>query len=69
MILPTKPAALLRCGDVIGYEGRWRRVQALQRQTDALEGEAVVVAWEEGGYDRFPAEAELLLGLRHSQVP
>ncbi|WP_326594277.1 hypothetical protein [Streptomyces sp. NBC_01294] len=63
MSLPTKPATFLRRDDVIGYEGRWRRVRALTRQTDTLEGEVVVVAvaWEEGGFDRFPAEAELLL--------
>ncbi|MDX2390964.1 hypothetical protein NJL88_13015 [Streptomyces sp. DK15] len=69
MSLPTKPANHLRRGDVIGYEGRWRRVRALTRQTDALEGEVVVVAWEEGDFDRFPTAAELLLGPnRHGQV-
>ncbi|MFJ3728701.1 hypothetical protein ACIPYQ_39880 [Streptomyces sp. NPDC090045] len=62
MSLPSKPANFLRRGDVIGYEGRWRRGRGLTRQSDALEGETVVVAGEEGGCDRFPAEAELLLG-------
>ncbi|MDX2394020.1 hypothetical protein NJL88_28940 [Streptomyces sp. DK15] len=46
MSLPIKSANFLRRGDVIGYEGRWHRVRALVRQTDALEGEVVVVAWE-----------------------
>ncbi|MFC9825210.1 hypothetical protein ACFWG6_29125 [Streptomyces erythrochromogenes] len=69
MSLPCKPAAVLRCGDVIGYEGKWRRVRTLTRQNDALEGETVVVAWEEGGFDRFPTEAELLLRPNgHGQV-
>ncbi|MGW7332434.1 hypothetical protein ACWGIU_28320 [Streptomyces sp. NPDC054840] len=61
MSVPTKVAALVRRGDVIGYEGQWRRVQALRMETDSMGEPSVIVAWEGGGFDRFPAEDELLL--------
>lgn len=62
MSVPTKVAALLRRGDVIGYEGQWRRVRALKTQTGSMGEQSVIVAWEEGGFDKFPSEDDLLLG-------
>ncbi|MCY0947057.1 hypothetical protein [Streptomyces antarcticus] len=61
MSAPTKAAALVSRGDVIGYEGQWRRVRALRMDTGSMGELSVVVAWEEGGFDRFPAEDDLLL--------
>lgn len=60
--VPTKRAALLTPGDVIGYEGVWRTVKTTKTDRGPLGGLAVVVAWEEGGTARFPAGDELLLG-------
>ncbi|MEU8431476.1 hypothetical protein AB0F18_00940 [Streptomyces sp. NPDC029216] len=62
MSVPTKPATRLNRGDVIGYEGRWRRVRALKTDTGTTGEASVIVAWEEGGFDRFGADDELLLG-------
>ncbi|WP_411107242.1 hypothetical protein [Streptomyces sp. cmx-4-9] len=61
MSVPTKTAAHLKQGDVIGYEGQWRKVRALKAATDTLGEPLVVVAWEEGGIDSFSAADELLL--------
>jgi hypothetical protein len=62
MSLPTKRAALVASGDVIGYEGEWRTVKAVTTDRGPMGGLAVVVTWEEGGTARFPAGDELLLG-------
>ncbi|MFG2972437.1 hypothetical protein ACGFYY_05450 [Streptomyces sp. NPDC048331] len=62
MSVPTKRAALLVRGDVIGYEGQWRRVRASTKESTALGGPSVIVAWEEGGFARFGADDMLLLG-------
>ncbi|MFJ6799065.1 hypothetical protein [Streptomyces sp. NPDC091268] len=68
MSVPTKPAALLSRGDVVGYEGHWRRVRSLRTETGRC-GPSVIVAWEEGGFDRFHAEDELLLGTPRPPTP
>jgi len=60
--VPTKRAALIGPGDVIGYEGMWRTVKTATTARGPLGGVAVVVTWEEGGAARFPAGDELLLG-------
>jgi hypothetical protein len=60
--VPTKRAALVTSGDVIGYEGRWRTVKEATTALGPMGGLAVVVTWEEGGTARFPAGDELLLG-------
>jgi len=65
MSVPTRLAAIVRPGDVIGYEGQWRTVKAIQTVVLPMGGLAVVFAWEEGGADRFPAGDELLLALPH----
>jgi len=59
---PTKMAALLGPGDHIGYEGQWRTVKTTKTDIGAMGGLFVVVAWEEGGTDRFRAGDELLVG-------
>ncbi|MFJ9623425.1 hypothetical protein [Streptomyces sp. NPDC101181] len=58
---PTRVAALVGPGDRIGYEGKWRTVKAVKTDIGAIGGLFVVVAWEEGGTDRFRAGDELLL--------
>ncbi|MFE2041071.1 hypothetical protein ACFXAZ_09085 [Streptomyces sp. NPDC059477] len=58
---PTKRAALLTRGDVIGYAGEWRTVKAASTDRGPMGGLAVVVVWEEGGSARFPAGDELLV--------
>ncbi len=60
--VPTKRAALVTPGDVIGYEGEWRTVKEATTARGPMGGLAVVVTWEEGGSARFPAGDELLLG-------
>lgn len=60
--VPTKRAALITSGDVIGYEGEWRTVKEVSTARGPMGGLAVVVTWEEGGSARFPAGDELLLG-------
>ncbi|KPI15167.1 hypothetical protein OK006_3040 [Actinobacteria bacterium OK006] len=60
--VPTKRAALVVPGDVIGYEGQWRRVKTVKADRGPMGGLAVVVTWEEGGTARFPSGDELLLG-------
>ncbi|CAL9594306.1 hypothetical protein SUDANB21_05302 [Streptomyces sp. enrichment culture] len=60
--VPTKRAALITSGDVIGYEGEWRTVKEASTARGPMGGLAVVVTWEEGGSARFPAGDELLLG-------
>ena len=65
MTSPTRLAALVRTGDVIGYEGQWRKVKAIKTVVLPSGGMAVLFAWEEGGTDRFPAGDELLLALPH----
>lgn len=60
--VPTKRAALVVPGDVIGYEGQWRRVKTVKADRGPMGGLAVVVTWEEGGTARFPTGDELLLG-------
>lgn len=60
--VPTKRAALITPGDVIGYEGEWRTVKEASTARGPMGGLAVVVTWEEGGTARFPAGDELLLG-------
>ncbi|KUL50584.1 hypothetical protein ADL28_25265 [Streptomyces violaceusniger] len=60
--LPTKRAALISPGDVIGYDGEWRTVKEASTAQGPMGGLAVVVTWEEGGTARFPAGDELLLG-------
>lgn len=60
--LPTKCAALIGPGDVIGYDGVWRTVKEASTAQGPMGGLAVVVIWEEGGAARFPAGDELLLG-------
>jgi hypothetical protein len=62
MSTPTKLAAFVKQGDVIGYEGLWRTVKATKTQLLPMGGLAVVVTWEGGGTTRFPAWDELLLG-------
>lgn len=59
--VPTKRAALITSGDVIGYEGEWRTVKAAKTDRGPLGGLAVVVTWEEGGTARFPAGDDLLV--------
>ncbi|EFL32469.1 predicted protein [Streptomyces viridochromogenes DSM 40736] len=59
--LPTRRAALIGEGDVIGYEGEWRTVKKATTSRGPLGGLAVVVSWREGGSARFPAGDELLL--------
>ncbi|MGW7456331.1 hypothetical protein [Streptomyces sp. NPDC054797] len=44
-------AALVSRGDVIGYEGQWRRVRALRMDTGSMGEPSVIVAWEEGAAD------------------
>ncbi|MFF9557116.1 hypothetical protein ACF1DY_15030 [Streptomyces albus] len=61
LIHSTKRAALVRPGDVIGYEGLWRTVGAVRTALGPLGGLAIVVAWEEGGSGRFPAGDEVLV--------
>jgi hypothetical protein len=58
---PTKVAALLGPGDHIGYEGQWRTVKTTKTDIGAVGGLFVVVAWEEGGTDRFRAGDEVLV--------
>ncbi|MFE4669360.1 hypothetical protein ACFRI7_31515 [Streptomyces sp. NPDC056716] len=58
---PTKRAALLARGDVIGYAGEWHTVKATSTDRGPMGGLAVVVVWEEGGTARFPAGDELLV--------
>lgn len=60
--VPTKRAALIGPGDVIGYEGEWLTVKTAQTDRGPLGGSATVLTWEEGGTARFPAGDELLLG-------
>lgn len=60
--VPTKRAALVVPGDVIGYEGQRRRVKTVRADRGPMGGLAVVVTWEEGGTARFPTGDELLLG-------
>lgn len=60
--VPTKRAALVTTGDVIGYEGEWRTVKEASTARGPMGGLALVVIWEEGGTARFPAGDELLLG-------
>ncbi|WP_328771928.1 hypothetical protein [Streptomyces sp. NBC_00286] len=62
MSVPTKRAALITPGDVIGYEGKWRTVKEATTDMGPMGGLAVVVAWAEGGTARFPAGDELFLG-------
>jgi len=62
MMTPTRVAAIVKPGDVIGYEGLWRTVKATKTDLLPMGGLAVIVAWEEGGSTRFPAGDELLLG-------
>ncbi|WP_326650377.1 hypothetical protein [Streptomyces sp. NBC_01750] len=62
MTTPTKLAAIIKPGDVIGYEGEWRVAKAVRPVLLPMGGLAVVVAWEQGGSARFPAGDELLLG-------
>ncbi|MBQ0825219.1 hypothetical protein [Streptomyces tagetis] len=62
MTTPTKVAALLGPGDHIGYEGKWRTVKTTKTDIGSMGGLFVVVAWEEGGTDRFRAGDELLVG-------
>ncbi|WP_435173612.1 hypothetical protein [Actinacidiphila sp. bgisy145] len=57
----TRVAALVGPGDRIGYEGQWRTVKATKTDIGAMGGLFVVVAWEEGGTERFRAGDELLL--------
>ncbi|MDH6624621.1 hypothetical protein M2271_002425 [Streptomyces sp. LBL] len=59
--LPTKRAALVTSGDVIGYEGVWRTVKKTTTARGPMGGLAVVVTWEEGGSARFPAGDDLLV--------
>lgn len=59
--VPTKRAALISSGDVIGYGGEWRTVKEAKAARGPLGGLAVVVTWEDGGTARFPAGDELLL--------
>jgi hypothetical protein len=47
-------------GDVIGYGGEWRTVEATSTALGPMGGLAVVVTWREGGTARFPAGDELL---------
>lgn len=65
MTTPTRVAAIVRPGDVIGYEGQWRTVREIKTVVLPTGGLAVLFAWEEGGTDRFPAGDELLLALPH----
>ncbi|MBQ0825224.1 hypothetical protein J5Y05_01660 [Streptomyces sp. RG38] len=60
--VPTKRAALVTPGDVIGYEGEWRTVKETSTARGPMGGPAVLVTWEEGGTARFPAGDELLSG-------
>lgn len=60
--VPTKRAALVVPGDVIGYEGQWRRVKKVTAARGPMGGLAIVVTWEEDGTARFPSGDELLLG-------
>lgn len=60
--VPTKRAALIAPGDVIGYEGEWRTVKTAKADRGPMGGLAIVVTWEEGGTARFPAGDELLVG-------
>lgn len=64
--VPTKRAALITPGDVIGYEGEWRKVKTAKADRGPMGGLAIVVTWEEGGTARFPAGDELLLGVPDS---
>lgn len=59
--VPTKRAALIAPGDVIGYEGEWRKVKTAKTDRGPMGGLAIVVVWEDGGTARFPAGDELLL--------
>jgi hypothetical protein len=59
--VPTKRAALVTSGDVIGYEGEWRTVKETTTARGPMGGLAVVVTWEEGGTARFPAGDDLLV--------
>ncbi|MGI5426184.1 hypothetical protein [Streptomyces sp. CA-179760] len=61
MGLPTRCAALISEGDVIGYEGEWRTVKRATTALGPMGGLAVVVTWTEGGMARFPAGDELLV--------
>ncbi|MGW7694208.1 hypothetical protein ACWGMA_36010 [Streptomyces asiaticus] len=58
---PTKRAALISPGDVIGYEGEWRTVKTARVGWGPMGGLAVVVTWEENGAARFPAGDEPLV--------
>ncbi|MEW2115129.1 hypothetical protein AB0945_08035 [Streptomyces sp. NPDC005474] len=62
MTTPTKVAALVGPDDRIGYEGQWRTVKTTKTDIGAMGRLFVVVAWEEGGTDRFRAGNELLVG-------
>lgn len=64
--VPTKRAALITPGDVIGYEGVWRTVRTANTDRGPMGGLAIVVTWEEGGTARFPAGDELLYGVPDS---
>ncbi|MHB9864438.1 hypothetical protein [Streptomyces sp. YIM S03343] len=61
LALPTKLAALVGPGDVIGYEEQWRTVKEATTALGPMGGLAVVITWAEGGTARFPAGDELLL--------
>ncbi|MER7764142.1 hypothetical protein [Streptomyces sp. NPDC097619] len=58
-----KMAALLGPGDHIGYEGQWRTVKTTKTDIGSMGGLFVMVAWEEGGTDRFRAGDELLVDI------
>ncbi|MQS07273.1 hypothetical protein FNX48_008840 [Streptomyces sp. IF17] len=67
MKVPTKLAALLVPGDVIGYRGEWRTVRETAGARGPMGGLAVVVTWAEGDSARFPAGDELVV--RDSAAP
>ncbi|MGI5136616.1 MULTISPECIES: hypothetical protein [unclassified Streptomyces] len=60
-LTPTKCAALVTSGDVIGYENQWRTVKETTTARGPMGGLAIVVTWEEGGQARFPAGDVLLV--------
>lgn len=54
MSVPQRLALHLQSGDIVGYEGRWRKVSRTHLQALTSGGLVRILVWEEGGVLRVP---------------
>lgn len=61
MSVPQRLALHLEPGDVVGYEGQWRKVSRTHLQALSSGGLVRVLAWEGGGALRIPVGDWMLI--------